>query len=257
MNYYGYSFACESDLQHHGIKGQKWGVRRYQNADGTWTAAGRERYGNEHSLSGTVHKALAKVYDINERFYAKRGNTAMAEANKKVKEQMLEKAKASDEKKANKLLQKDAKLEKEFNESMTSQQAEVRLARIIKRDIEAGQTSVERIFKNLTGANQELANATSAVVKRRMMENQRKDMRSKMSTGQKIVDSLFESSDRQVTLSYLAGDFKNLRSSYESTKGDDLTSAAKQKVRSDRRMAEYRHRKELSEILRENEKHSN
>ena len=31
------------ELTHWGIKGQKWGVRRYQNADGTLTAAGRKR----------------------------------------------------------------------------------------------------------------------------------------------------------------------------------------------------------------------
>ena len=31
-------------LMHHGIKGQKWGIRRFQNLDGTLTAEGRERY---------------------------------------------------------------------------------------------------------------------------------------------------------------------------------------------------------------------
>lgn len=30
-------------LCHHGIKGMKWGVRRYQNKDGSYTAAGKKR----------------------------------------------------------------------------------------------------------------------------------------------------------------------------------------------------------------------
>ena len=34
----------EDHLAHHGIKGQKWGVRRYRNADGTLTEAGKKRY---------------------------------------------------------------------------------------------------------------------------------------------------------------------------------------------------------------------
>lgn len=39
-------------LYHHGILGQKWGVRRFQNPDGTLTPDGQKRYGNESSKSG-------------------------------------------------------------------------------------------------------------------------------------------------------------------------------------------------------------
>lgn len=38
-----------NELYHWGIKGMKWGVRRYQNEDGTLTLAGRRRYGETHS----------------------------------------------------------------------------------------------------------------------------------------------------------------------------------------------------------------
>lgn len=36
-----------NELQHHGIKGQKWGVRRFQNSDGSLTNEGRRRYSND------------------------------------------------------------------------------------------------------------------------------------------------------------------------------------------------------------------
>ena len=45
MTYYvaGLPYSA-NDIYHHGIKGQRWGVRRFQNADGTRTAAGKARY---------------------------------------------------------------------------------------------------------------------------------------------------------------------------------------------------------------------
>lgn len=37
----------ENNLQHHGIKGQRWGVRRFQNEDGSLTTAGKKRIDNK------------------------------------------------------------------------------------------------------------------------------------------------------------------------------------------------------------------
>ena len=39
------------ELYHHGVKGQRWGIRRYQNEDGTLTEAGKARYGNARKLT--------------------------------------------------------------------------------------------------------------------------------------------------------------------------------------------------------------
>lgn len=40
-----YYYATDDDLVHHGIKGQKWGHRRYQNEDGSLTMEGYQHWG--------------------------------------------------------------------------------------------------------------------------------------------------------------------------------------------------------------------
>ena len=49
MAYTTYLVVTNGELYHHGIKGQKWGVRRYQNPDGSLTEAGLKRYGEHGS----------------------------------------------------------------------------------------------------------------------------------------------------------------------------------------------------------------
>ena len=48
------------ELYHHGIKGQKWGIRKYQNEDGTLTAEGKARYGYDET-TGKLSKEGRKV----------------------------------------------------------------------------------------------------------------------------------------------------------------------------------------------------
>lgn len=49
----------ESQLYHWGIKGMRWGVRRFQNKDGSLTPAGRKRY--DDTPEETVEERRARV----------------------------------------------------------------------------------------------------------------------------------------------------------------------------------------------------
>ena len=55
------------EIKHHGIKGQKWGVRRYQNEDGSLTNAGKKRYGTQENFEKQypIDKKKSDISTIN------------------------------------------------------------------------------------------------------------------------------------------------------------------------------------------------
>ena len=94
-----YILTANGELYHHGTKGMKWGVRRYQNKDGSLTNAGKKRY-----------------REVRDDFDRKR------DAKRREKERGNSTTKAQDTELAKRLMReeiKDAKLKNEYNKVTT------------------------------------------------------------------------------------------------------------------------------------------
>lgn len=70
MEKYYYS----SELYHHGILGQKWGIRRFQNSDGTYTEAGKKRR-REDSLGTKLNKSVKSGTEKAKQYYSNNKET--------------------------------------------------------------------------------------------------------------------------------------------------------------------------------------
>lgn len=87
------------ELQHHGVKGMRWGVRRYQNYDGTLTAKGEARLEKYRSKEmGILIKRSNKEKSDYDKRVTKLKDKVQKEDNDKKKEKLnkkIEQAKAS------------------------------------------------------------------------------------------------------------------------------------------------------------------
>jgi len=98
---YKAAFLEQNDLKHFGILGMRWGIRRYQNPDGSLTPAGQRRYNENMSFRNKVNM---------DRKYQKHRERMREEANKRWEEDI--KRERDDEEDWEKDLHK-AKLSKE------------------------------------------------------------------------------------------------------------------------------------------------
>lgn len=59
-------YVYSSELYHHGILGQKWGIRRFQNKDGSLTEAGKKRYSSRDLYKEIKSLGIKNAYDLRE-----------------------------------------------------------------------------------------------------------------------------------------------------------------------------------------------
>ena len=97
-----------SELYHHGILGMKWGVRRYQNKDGSLTAAGRKRYAKEE-------------YKNNKKIAKEKYRAAKESADRQYESDTVEKRQALDQEKE-RFAEKNAETNRHYERKIRAQE---------------------------------------------------------------------------------------------------------------------------------------
>lgn len=133
-----------NELTHHGIKGQKWGVRRFQKKDGTLTPAGKKRYNDDDLM-----KKYGELED--QMTYGKHANPKKnAAIQKRMREIENELNAESNAKKAAKLEKAKAKIEKQKQAAIGK--AEVKaIKKTYAAEYRAGHSFITNLWGDYTG----------------------------------------------------------------------------------------------------------
>lgn len=85
MEYYIGNISCDADfLSHHGILGMKWGIRRFQNSDGSLTEEGRRRRGQNGEAYQRLNGEKVRIsYKGNKKIYEKSNGVEYVKATDK------------------------------------------------------------------------------------------------------------------------------------------------------------------------------
>lgn len=161
-----------NELSHYGVRGMKWGVRKQM-----------------PSAGGVARRALAGVYGMNERFYRKTGNKALASMNAQARNQQLKKAQAADLKK----------------QQMTPEQRSALRKKRAKQAAAVGGTVAVAAL------------AAYGHHKYKTLTNEMHQMNSNIKLGQSMVESLYKEkgfNDKHnpllsSSITYVGNDFKN------------------------------------------------
>lgn len=123
----------QAELYHHGIKGQRWGIRRYQNPDGSLTSAGRKHQNRQLSRQSNIAQDKA-IFELGR---AERYSTKASKAGGRVTERGHEFAK---------------KAEVHYLKADRLIKYATRLERLKRRDVQLGKEKI-RDMDSIMGMN--------------------------------------------------------------------------------------------------------
>lgn len=164
----------DSELYHHGIKGQKWGIRRYQHKDGSLTLQGKIHYGVE---SKKLAKAKEKLKEEKKAASTYKKNKAKLDKLEADKQKVAEQRKAlknkksdkpeetAEQKKARLLKSTDAKEIYKDKDVLTDQELQNRVNRInlenqLSSKIPAEKTGFDKVMDKVDTASKTINSAT-------------------------------------------------------------------------------------------------
>lgn len=158
MEVWHYNYMSSYDeLYHHGIKGMRWGVRRFQNEDGTLTAQGRQRYKDYRSDQST-RRSLTRHVAADKKNLKARGE-AMNEVTKNYNDAQEQMRKASSKvfisrKKRQELVDEASANLTKAGEELEKRRADLnRAERIYNKDAEALFKHVDDMTKKYGSEN--------------------------------------------------------------------------------------------------------
>ena len=149
-----HSGESDGELYHHGIAGMKWGVRRYQNKDGSLTPAGRKRQAKLKSeldmLDGTKpaqESPKSRLAAYREKKQAEKEKTEKEARLAKARQAKMEKKQAEEER-AKKLENGEIPVEKMTDQEIQARIDRVKLENSLKEAMKVPVTEVTTEKKN-------------------------------------------------------------------------------------------------------------
>lgn len=146
-----------AELYHHGILGQKWGIRRFQNPDGTLTPAGKRRYGAEDVANISSAKGIEKrLNDLDQAIAYNRRD--FGEATNKASKLFKKSVKAKNEEKRKKIQEKWGKsLQKRSRAENYIDQGRRETTELLKKANQSGYSIESKEFKRSVARGKDLA----------------------------------------------------------------------------------------------------